>query len=39
MFSVTDTGCGLTPEESKLLFQRFAQGKSHSSKSNFPSNG
>lgn len=29
MFSVTDTGCGLTPEESQLLFQRFAQGKSH----------
>ncbi|KAI4718231.1 hypothetical protein E4T48_05586 [Aureobasidium sp. EXF-10727] len=25
MFSVTDTGCGLTPEESQLLFQRFAQ--------------
>ena len=29
MFSVTDTGCGLTPEESQLLFQRFAQGKSY----------
>lgn len=27
MFSVTDTGCGLTSEESQLLFQRFAQGK------------
>ncbi|KAI4771002.1 hypothetical protein E4T52_13986 [Aureobasidium sp. EXF-3400] len=26
MFSVTDTGCGLSPEESQLLFQRFAQG-------------
>ncbi|KAH0261568.1 histidine kinase, partial [Aureobasidium melanogenum] len=25
MFSVTDTGCGLTSEESQLLFQRFAQ--------------
>jgi signal transduction histidine kinase len=31
MFSVTDTGCGLTPEESQLLFQRFAQGKSQMS--------
>ena len=29
MFSVTDTGCGLSPEESQLLFQRFAQGKPH----------
>lgn len=28
MFSVTDTGCGLSPEESQLLFQRFAQGMS-----------
>lgn len=28
LFSVTDTGCGLTSEESQLLFQRFAQGKS-----------
>lgn len=27
MFSVTDTGCGLTSEGSQLLFQRFAQGK------------
>jgi signal transduction histidine kinase len=33
MFSVTDTGCGLTPEESQLLFQRFAQGKSQMSQS------
>lgn len=33
MFSVTDTGCGLTPEESQLLFQRFAQGESYTSKS------
>lgn len=27
MFSVTDTGCGLTQEESQRLFQRFSQGK------------
>jgi signal transduction histidine kinase len=39
MFSVTDTGCGLTSEESQLLFQRFAQGKPHVSKSRYPSNG
>jgi signal transduction histidine kinase len=39
MFSVTDTGCGLTSEESQLLFQRFAQGKPHVSKSRHPSNG
>ncbi|KAI5249031.1 hypothetical protein E4T43_00999 [Aureobasidium subglaciale] len=25
MFSVTDTGCGLTSEESQMLFQRFSQ--------------
>ncbi|THY24034.1 hypothetical protein D6D01_05738 [Aureobasidium pullulans] len=25
LFSVEDTGCGLTPEESQLLFQRFSQ--------------